>query len=80
MTHRSLFGAGIVALAAGLFLYWALPIWFRFLDIYEWSSFVLQGIVFCFVVTLSATGAVLILRGIIEFFFPREESENQSPF
>jgi biopolymer transport protein ExbD len=69
MPPKSLFCAGIVALLAGIFLFWSIPVWLRFVEIYPWNYRELASVLFWFSVSLSGAGALLVWRAAFRMLF-----------
>ena len=75
MSPKSLFLAGIVALLAGIFLFWSIPVWLRFVEIYPWNYRELASILFWFSVSLAGAGALLLWRAAFRMLSLRWESD-----
>src|SRR5712664_2454381 len=75
MPPRSLFRAGIVALLLGIFLFWSIPVWLRFVEIYPWDYWELASVLFWFSVSLAGAGALLLWRATFRNLQLRCESD-----
>ena len=75
MPPRSLFRAGIVALLLGIFLFWSIPIWLRFVEIYPRNYPELASVLFWFSVSIAGTGALLLWRAAFRNLPLRWESD-----
>jgi biopolymer transport protein ExbD len=65
MPPKILFRAGSVALLLGVFLFWGIPIWLRFLDVYPGSYRELAAVLLWFSVSLAGAGGLLIWRAAL---------------
>src|ERR1700730_11910384 len=75
MPAKTLFRAGIVALLVGIFLFWSIPVWLRFIERYPWDHRELASVLFWFSVSLAGSGALLLWRAAFRGLPLRRESD-----
>jgi biopolymer transport protein ExbD len=75
MPPKSLFRAGIVALLLGIFLFWSIPVWLRFVEIYPWNYRELVSVLFWLSVSIAAAGALLLCRAAFRVLARRWASD-----
>ena len=75
MPPKTLFRAGIVALAVGIYLFWSIPVWLRFFEIYPWNYQVLAPVLLWFCVSLAGAGGLLLWRAAFRSLPLRWESD-----
>jgi len=63
MVPSTLVRAGIVTLFAGVYLYWSVPIWLRFIVGPYWDYEAFAYALFFFCVSFIGTGGLLLFRG-----------------
>jgi biopolymer transport protein ExbD len=78
MQPKSFFRAGIVALLLGIFLFWSIPIWLRFVEIYPWNYRELASVLLWFSVSLAGAGALLLCRAAFHVLARRWGSDQDS--
>ena len=74
MPTRALFYAGIIALLIGIFLFWSLPVFLRFVEIYPLNYENLAAVLFWFSVSVAGAGGLLLWRAAIRTLPPRWQS------
>ena len=75
MPPKILVRAGVYLLAAGIFLYWSVPIWLRFNEPYEWD-WLLAGIVAWLALSMAGAGFFLLIRAAFSGLAAHANSSN----
>ena len=64
--------AGIITFLIGVYLYWSVPIWLRFLGVGPWGEgMVIRHVFYAFCVSVTGAGGVLLFRGLRAFIGAR---------
>src|SRR5712691_9690801 len=75
MPSKTLFRAGIAAVLVGIYLFWSIPVWLRFFEIYPWNYQVLAPVLLWFCVSLAGAGGLLLWRAAFRSLPLRWESD-----
>jgi len=75
MSPRMLLSTGIITFLAGVYLYWSVPIWLRFLGVGPWGEgMVIRHVLYWFCVSVTGAGGLLFFRGLLALISARRET------